>query len=63
MNAITTQSFGQHASGKDVFLFTLTNLQGTEVKITNYGAIITAIKVKKSDGSWNDIVLGFDDPT
>lgn len=63
MNAITTQSFGQNASGKDVFLFTLTNLQGTEVKITNYGAIITAIKVKKSDGSWNDIVLGFDDPT
>lgn len=63
MNAITTQSFGQHASGKDVFLYTLTNQQGTEVKITNYGAIITAIKVKNYDGSFNDIVLGFDDPT
>lgn len=63
MEAITTQSFGQHANGKDVYLFTLTNQQGTEAKITNYGAIITAIKVKKSDGTFNDIVLGFDDPT
>jgi len=63
MEAITTQSFGQHASGKEVFLFTLTNRQGNEAKITNYGAIITAIKVRKSDGIFNDIVLGFDDPT
>lgn len=63
MTSITTQSYGQHANGKDVYLFTLSNQQGTEVKITNYGAIITAIKVKKSDGTYNDIVLGFDDPT
>ena len=63
MNEITTQSFGQHVSGKDVYLFTLKNKQGTEVKITNYGAIITAIKVQKFDGTFNDIVLGFDDPT
>lgn len=63
MNRITIQSFGQHANGKDVYLFTLSNQQGTEAKITNYGAIITAIKLKKSDGTFNDIVLGFDDPT
>lgn len=63
MSEITTQSFGQHANGKDVYLFTLKNESGTEVKITNYGAIITAIKIKKSDGTYNDIVLGFDDPT
>ena len=62
MNSITTQSFGQHANGKDVYLLTLTNQQGTEAKITNYGAIITAIKLRKSDGTFNDIVLGFDDP-
>ena len=63
MNSITTQSFGQHANGKDVYLFTLSNQQGTEAKITNYGAIITTIKLRKSDGTFNDIVLGFDDPT
>ena len=63
MGTIITQSYGQHANGKEVYLFTLSNQQGTEVKITNYGAIITAVKVKKSDGTYNDIVLGFDDPT
>ncbi len=62
MYEITTQSFGQHANGKNIFLFTLHNNNGTIVKITNYGAIITAIKVRKTDGTYNDIVLGFDDP-
>ena len=47
--------------GEDVFLFTLTNKNGTEVSITNYGAIITSFKIKTSNGSFNDIVLGFDD--
>ncbi|MFV0605257.1 MAG: aldose epimerase family protein [Niabella sp.] len=62
MNEITTQSFGHFANEQEVFLFTLSNQLGTEVKITNYGAIITAIKLKKSDGTFNDIVLGFDEP-
>lgn len=62
MYEITTQSFGQHPNGKDILLFTLQNNNGTIVKITNYGAIITAIKVRKTDGTYNDIVLGFDDP-
>jgi aldose 1-epimerase len=46
--------------GEDIYLFSLTNKQGTTVSITNYGAIITAFKVKTNDGSFNDIVLGFD---
>lgn len=51
----------KHSNGEDVYLFTLTNKHGTEVSITNYGATITAFKVKTKDGSFNDIVLGFDD--
>lgn len=47
-------------SGQDVYLFTLTNLSGTEVFITNYGAIITSFCIKSKNGSLNDIVLGFD---
>lgn len=47
--------------GEDVWLFTLSNSLGTEVMITNYGAIITSFKVKMPDGRLNDIVLGFDD--
>jgi aldose 1-epimerase len=49
-------------TGEDVYLFTLRNANGTEVLITNYGAIIIAFKIKMSDGSYNDIVLGFDTP-
>lgn len=48
------------SSGQDVYLFTLTNLSGTEVLITNYGAIITSFCIKNKEGVVNDIVLGFD---
>ncbi len=47
--------------GEDIWLFTLSNALGTEVLITNYGAIITSFKIKMPDGHFNDIVLGFDD--
>jgi len=49
-----------HPSGEDIYLFTLCNAVGTEVIISNYGAIITSFKIKNTDGSRNDIVLGFD---
>ena len=49
-----------NSKGEDIYLFTLTNKQGTTVSITNYGAIITAFKIKIPGGSYNDIVLGFD---
>ena len=49
-----------HITGEDIYLFTLRNAKGTEVIISNYGAIITSFKIKKKDGSINDIVLGFD---
>ena len=62
MKEILAERNCQHPNGKDVFTYNLCNEAGTEVKITNYGAIIMAIKVKKSDGTYNDIVLGFDKP-
>lgn len=46
--------------GEDIYLFTMTNKYGTTVTITNYGAIITSFKIKMANGSFNDIVLGFD---
>jgi aldose 1-epimerase len=48
--------------GKKVSVFTLKNNKGTEASITNYGAIILAFKIKKENGTMNDIVLGFDKP-
>jgi aldose 1-epimerase len=49
-----------HYSGEDIYLFTLRNIKGTEVCITNYGAIITSFKIAAAEGNFNDIVLGFD---
>ena len=46
--------------GKDIYLFRLTRADGTEALISNYGAIITAFKVKAKNGKLIDIVLGFD---
>ena len=47
----------KHSSGEDIYLYNLRNSQGTEVLITNYGAIISSFKI---GGLNNDIVLGFE---
>jgi len=47
-------------NGKGVDLFTLTNARGMEVKITNYGGVITSIRVPGKDGKMTDVVQGFD---
>lgn len=49
----------KHSSGEDIYLFTLCNAIGTEVIVSNYGAIITSFKIKNTAGACNDIVLGF----
>jgi aldose 1-epimerase len=41
-------------------LFELTNTCGTAVKITNYGATVTSIKVPDRNGKLADIALGYD---
>ena len=57
---ITKQSFGKTSDGQNVDIYTLTNRRGAEVKITNYGGIITSLKVPDRKGKRDDIVLGFD---
>ncbi len=56
---ITTTAWGG-VDGKGVDLFTLTNARGMEAKITNYGGVITAIRVPGRDGKMTDVVQGFD---
>ena len=46
--------------GKGVDLFALTNARGMEAKITNYGAVITSIRVPGRDGKPVNVVQGFD---
>ena len=57
---VTKEVFGKTRDGKRVDLFTLTNKQGLCAKITNYGTIITELRVPDREGRLGNIVLGFD---
>ena len=57
---ISSERFGTMPDGARVQLFTLTNDQGSEAKIINYGGIITAINVADRSGDLGDVVLGHD---
>ncbi|MCU0468694.1 MAG: galactose mutarotase [Arcicella sp.] len=57
---ISKTSFGKLPDGKETELFTLKNANGMEVKITNYGGIITHCNVPDKTGKYEDVVLGFD---
>jgi aldose 1-epimerase len=57
---ISVDSFGQLQDGREVHLFTLSNDNGMEVNIMNFGGIITSLKVPDQDGVSDNIVLGFD---
>ncbi len=57
---VTREQFGVTAGGEQIDLFTLANDSGMEVKIINFGGIITAIKVPDRNGKIEDVVLGHD---
>ena len=57
---VTKEVFEKTRGGKRVDLFTLTNKQGLCAKITNYGTIITELRVPDREGRLGNIVLGFD---
>jgi aldose 1-epimerase len=48
------------ADGKQVYLFTLANRKGEQVKISNYGGTITSWVMPDKNGNRSSIVLGFD---
>lgn len=54
------QSFGKTADGQAVDLYTLTNKNGMEVSISNYGGTVVSIKVADNKGKMDDVVLGYD---
>ncbi|MGB2403565.1 MAG: aldose epimerase family protein [Akkermansiaceae bacterium] len=56
----TTTSKVEVSDFDSIKLYTLKNNVGTEVKVTNYGAIITSIVVPDREGRFDDIVLGYD---
>lgn len=61
--SITDEHFGDLPDGTGITLYTLTNSQGLEVKIMNYGGVITSLKAPDRNGNFENIVLGFDSLT
>jgi aldose 1-epimerase len=59
-NAIEKTIFG-NLNGQQVDLYTLLFPDQLEVKIANYGGIITSLKVPDKNGLLEDVVLGYDD--
>lgn len=57
---ITERPFGSLEDGREVQLYTLTNMNGMEVQITNYGGIVTAIRTPDKEGNIENVALGFD---
>ncbi len=57
--SITKADWGEFDSS-NVYLYTLTNNKGTEVKITNYGGIVTSFVTADKAGNKSNIVVGFD---
>jgi aldose 1-epimerase len=57
---ISRKSFGQTADGKEVYLFTLRNAKGAEALISNYGGLVTSLKMPDRSGHISDVVLGYD---
>ena len=56
---VAKASWGQ-ADGKPVYLYTLTNKNGVQVKISNYGGTVTSWVTPDKKGNNSNIVLGFD---
>lgn len=58
--AITKTTFGQLPDGQTADHYTLRNKNGIEVKITNYGGLITHLNTPDKSGVSGDVVLGYD---
>ena len=54
------QSFGKTEDGQPVDLYILTNKNGVEAAITNYGGTVVSLKVPDRNGKLEDVVLGYD---
>jgi aldose 1-epimerase len=58
--SVTQQSFGKTQAGEESMEWTLVNASGVEVKVINFGALITSVKTPDREGKLGAITLGFD---
>ncbi|HVQ37209.1 MAG TPA: aldose epimerase family protein, partial [Pyrinomonadaceae bacterium] len=58
--SLVKEDFGKLPDGRAVDIYRLTNRNGVEVRITNYGAAVVSLKVPDRAGKFDDVVLGYD---
>ncbi len=58
--SISSEHWGDMPDGTPVELFTLRNASGMEARISNYGGIVTSLRVPDRAGRMGDVVLGYD---
>lgn len=59
-SGLKAENFQTEAAGKPVGLYTLSNRNGMEVCLTNFGGRIVSVMVPDRQGVLQDVVLGFD---
>ena len=57
---VTKETFGTTKGGTEVYLYTIENSKGMKAKVTNFGAILTALYAPNKSGRLDDVVLGYD---
>lgn len=57
---IERSAFGRLPDGREVDCYRITNDNGLEMRVINYGGIILSLKTPDRQGRLDDIVLGFD---
>ena len=57
---IRKDAFGATADGTQAELYTLTNANGCEARITNYGGIVVSLTAPDRAGDLADVVLGYE---
>jgi aldose 1-epimerase len=57
---VTSGPFGKLPDGTALDVYTLTNANGIQARVTNYGGIILSLAVPDRTGKLDDVVLGYD---
>jgi len=60
---IEYKTWGKTPDGKDIRLYTMTNVNGVRVQLSDIGAGIVSILAPDRDGNMSDIVLGYPNAT
>jgi aldose 1-epimerase len=57
---MTKKELGRTADGRPIDLYTLTNKNGVEARISNYGATVVSLQIPDRNNRFADVVLGYD---